>query len=199
MPPISKRAANVEPLKKLVLSMWRQNEGPFENILRLITYLIPFVPGLGWTAFILEKVASIVLNMGLEDIGRYIDKALGLHPGSEISSAHEAKVVDLITQMVKSKQAQPHNELKKEAFLIWSLLRAIPGAIRVLFTVFKVILLAVGATSIGDLYQQAGSGAGEILDTEKKDEPTLPSEGLTKLLDISTDPSALLRMFSAGK
>jgi hypothetical protein len=178
--------------------MWRQNEGPFENILRLITYLIPFVPGLGWTAFILEKAASIALDMGLEDIGRYIDQALGLGPGSEVNPADETKVIDLITQMVKEKQASNTNdEMKKQAFLVWGLLRAIPGAVRILFTVFKAILLAVGASSVGEIYQQAKPVVEKTM--EQAEKLTLPSSGVGELLDIEKDPSALLSMFGLGK
>ena len=151
---ISKRAGALEYLKNAAISLWKIDRGPFENILGLASYVIPFVPGGGWGLFILEKILSLY-GYGADDLGREIDQFLGLKPGSEIMPQHEKRLEQFFNQKLKTAMLSDDEEIRKQAGIISGLVgiaRVIPKLAKFLMTAVKVFLLAFSVSKMKDLY-----------------------------------------------
>jgi hypothetical protein len=175
---ISKQAAELDMLKQLILSLWNKSVGPCENIFGLLTNIIPFVPGVGWGPFMLEKVLSF-LGFGLDDFGRLIDKELGLGPGSDFAAAQVDSLNDIIKKWIIGKIAtKSDEELKKIAFFggVWKLITLIPSITKMLFIIIKTITLALGVKSISEIYTLA---------------PELIEKGVQLLLNPSKSPEEI--------
>lgn len=82
--PLSKRAWELEDLWDQISSIWHPYEGPMQNLFRIASYIIPFVPGLGWSIFILEKIGAF-FGYGLADLGAAIDRFAGWAPSTRLS------------------------------------------------------------------------------------------------------------------
>ena len=155
-----KQADVPEDVKKAIAFVWRTNEGFFENLFRVATYVIPFIPGLGWMVYVLDKFASMGFGMGFEDLGKWIDQQLGLSPGSEITEEHFMGLEPHFTKTLTPTTSMNHQgQFVKVAFL-WGLLKSIGGVKPVLsksWTIVKAVvgwlLLTFGASSMNQLYQ----------------------------------------------
>ena len=66
---------------------WNSDEGPFENILRIATYAMPAFGGLfgGTIGLVLDKFLSKNYGMGIEDLGKFLDRKLNLSPETKIN------------------------------------------------------------------------------------------------------------------
>lgn len=161
---ISKRAVDKERIKNEILGIWRTNEGPFQNIFRLFSYAIPFVPGLGWGVFLLEKLAG-ALGLGLSDLGEYLDRGLGLSAGSDFDLSDAlGRIANWLKGLFSKMPALAHHEdeqLRKLAFLggllqlIGGGARLVPKLISLIGSVVGWLLLAVGANNINNIYKMA--------------------------------------------
>lgn len=168
----------MEGLKQEVIKLWDPSS-PFASIFSLLSYAIPFVPGLGWGVFALEKIASF-LGLGLKNLGEWIDRECNL--GSSSGASDMASCVGkLLTNLVKQKQASmSEDELRKQAFWGMALTRLIPVAVRLLGKAIGTIFLAVGANNIGEMNEIVEQAKG--IATEKAKEhitPEMVSEYMT--------------------
>jgi hypothetical protein len=82
---ISKKASISDAAQKWAETVWHFDEGPFENIIRLLPMAaIPWLGSLGSViGFALIQVAKYMLGIDLQELGREIDKAFGLGPGDD--------------------------------------------------------------------------------------------------------------------
>lgn len=192
---ISKRAADMEKLKQEILGIWRDNEGPFQNIFRLFSYAMPFIPGLGWVSFLIEGIAS-AFGYGLSDLGAFIDKELGLSPGVDFNTQEATQdVSNWFAQIVDGKMAGASlndEQIVKVAFL-GTLLKMIGGGARIAPIVFKVLtsligwlLMSVGANHISDIYKMAKERAKGVATDVMKEQFSSP-EDLLGLLTQSQE------------
>ena len=167
---LSKRAGLMDQAKDQIKKLWSPNKGPFENLLNLSSYLLPFVGG--WVVFGIEQVASLK-GYGLKDFGKYLDSNLGLGPGSNIGTRELQMLEGLLNT------ASTNNDgLEKKA--IGRALMA-GGAVKLIYTLIKFVLLAVGAETIKELYAPK-STTPATTDADKKEElmPDI-TEGLKNL------------------
>jgi len=110
---MQKQAGLTDDMKKVFSTIWRSNEGPFENMLRIVSYSMPFFGGIfGAILLIVDKVASYFWGYSLEDFGKYIDKLIGLSPGSEIS---EEKLHSALLKELQSKANTKNDKITKLA------------------------------------------------------------------------------------
>lgn len=190
---ISKRAATKDIVKNEILALWHTNEGPFQNIFRLFSYATPFVPGLGWVAFILEKIAS-ALGYGLAALGSYIDKKLNIGPKSFDKQKSFDDLGKLLTNMIDTKKSESmldSDEIKKVAFLgaLFKLVgggkMVVPKILLILKSVVGWLLLAVGANNIDEIYKLAAEKANE-----------LTSDVIKKQFESQVEPENLLRLLT---
>ena len=191
------------------MSLWKEDRGPFENTLGLLSYTIPFIPGGGGILFLFEKLLS-AYGMGANDFGKWIDQSLGLGPGSNITSAHEAQLIDLLEQKLNATSSGPESEIQKNASIISGLLKlvgGIPRIVKFIFTAVKVVLLALGVEKIHDVYQHVGQkGVAGLVPGVGSLFQQLPGEQTpkidTKPDDVSNtttiDPLKLVKMFGGG-
>jgi len=205
---ISKRAWELSDLGETIMSIWRSNEGFCENFFRILSYLIPFVPGLGWSVFVLEKIATF-FGYGLADLGGAIDRALGWGPNPSLHIQEEdlsEGVGGFLKDLLKPSAAATEEELVKLAWFggLLKLIGAIPKILPILWKAVKFLLLALGLTKIGDIYTQAtgttkAPGQLYLEDLEKKDkekEEGLTEESMQGLMSLVTDPSQLVQPFT---
>jgi hypothetical protein len=156
---ISKRAVDLELAKKEILGIWRPNEGFFQNLFRLASYAIPFVPGLGWVVFVVEKIAGM-FNKGLSDLGEYFDKGLGTGPGSKLDLSDILERLarwfkGLFSKMLSPAIAKSDDEQLQKIAILGGLLQLIGGGIRLVPKIISVLgsfigwlMMAVGANNI---------------------------------------------------
>lgn len=146
----SKRADNKQKLLELIKTLWRNTEGPFENILRLISYAGVLLPG-GLIIIAMDKIASM-FGMGLEDLGKYLDNKLNLGPRSSLNENNLDNAVNLLEELSK-KQASVHEKLIKNAGLL-SFVRGngIKTTFKGLWMLIKWLLTALAITNFSDLY-----------------------------------------------
>jgi len=153
---ISKRALELSQVTNKIKEIWRVNEGPFANIFRILSYAIPFIPGLGWTVFALEKLAAF-FGWGMGNLGGALDREFGLQPGSEIPSIDQLTGgLDRMFGVVTA--ANGNEEIIKKAGIISSVLKMVGGTkliARFLWSVVKWLVLAFGVTKLGDIYTAA--------------------------------------------
>lgn len=146
-----------ETIKQNIISVWRTNEGFFENLFRIGTYIMPFIPGLGWLWFIIDKILSVGFQAGLEDAGAKLDKVLGLAPGSDISESAFMGLESKIEELNKNSRTMYQNgQIVKQAFL-FGLLKTV-GIKRILKiswdiinTSIKFLLLLFGVSALPEL------------------------------------------------
>jgi len=199
--PISKRALEISDITDKIREIWRDREGPFENIFRIMSYLIPFVPGLGWTVFALETGASY-LGWGMGDFGGALDKAMGLEPGTHLSitgpSDIEIGLKNVFRQLASSAN---EDEIKKVAFAgaFFKLIGAVPKLARFIFEAIKFLLLAFGLTKLGDMYSIKDTVTNIVDETQKKDNGgasgLLSEEQAGGLIELIKDPTKLIKPF----
>lgn len=208
--PISKRAWELTDLKDAIASIWRSNEGFCENFFRILSYLVPFVPGLGWGVFVLEKIASL-FGYGMSDLGGAIDRAMGWAPSTNLSITENDLsdgVGGFLKDLMKPNAASSEEEIVKIAFLggLFKLIGAIPKLIPILWKAVKFLLLAFGLTKVGDVYSTLSGttvAPGQVLleqTTDKKEDKEkdvgLTQENLEGLMGLVTNPSALMQPFT---
>lgn len=161
---ISKRAAALDYIKEI----WRNSEGPFENILRIGSYLLSIMGISGWLLLALDKYLSYSYQMGIEDLGRWLDQQLGLGPGDSIERQH----VDAIPQLLEglSSSAARDENMTKVAFLggLFSLVRYGKLLASLIWKMVIFLISAFGLTKLGDMYKQTAEGKffGEMSDLQ---------------------------------
>lgn len=213
---ISKRASSTDDLKAIVFSLWKDDRGPFENILGLASYTMPFITGLGWAVFIIEKVASL-FGYGASDFGKWIDKELNLGPGSDIGPEHERRLQEVLIRKTSSMNDQFVKNAIYGSGSILKLIGGVPRIIKAIFTIIKMLLLALGFEKIRDIYTENKKKlpvdmAKKMLDMGMSDHKSMPmpTNILTQNLmgnntntildevkkpDIPINPMALINMF----
>jgi len=157
-------------------TLWRTDEGPFENLFRLGTYLMPFVSGWGFVLMILDKLASTLFKVSLEDFGKWLDSKLGLGPHSDVTqdvlNRGQNEVLNLLQKMEQT-GSEELDHIVKVAFL-GGLLRWLgfaanrgyrgyrnkSGLTWLVKTIFSVLgkaigflTLAFGANKVNDIYK----------------------------------------------
>jgi len=217
--PISKRAFGLDDVVKQIKSIWRPHEGFCENLFRILSYLIPFVPGLGTAAFILEKIAAF-FGYGLSKLGKIIDDAMGWQ-ASESLKIEENKflqgVGNVIRNLVQSSEAKSEDELVKIAWFggIVKLIKFLPKILSVLWKAVAFLLMAFGFTKVGDIWQQSvqtTKAPGELyLEKDKPEEKVevvknkehdknknynMSDEGIKGLMNLVTNPEQLVAPFT---
>jgi len=167
---LSKRASMLDSLKEEIVKLWKPGS-PLASIFSLLSYAIPFIPGLGWGAFAIEKIASF-LGLGLEDLGAMLDSKCHLNSSSGVEDIISC-VGKSLTSLVQDKKASmSSDEIIKQAFWGALLTRLIPIALRVLGKVIATLFLAVGARNLGDMDDLVSKAKGMI--TEKVKENITP-------------------------
>lgn len=158
---ISKKASE-EALKEKTFEFWDTSKGPLENLLGWARFAVPFIPGLGWTAFIIELVADKVFGFGADEFGAYLDKLLGFGPGTELT---EAKLEQALKMQEENllKSSSVNHQLVKEAFLGIGLKMMTGKLIGAIKTLFKALLKVLGVSAIGVSVMNSGK-----LDGDKK-------------------------------
>jgi hypothetical protein len=196
-------------------TLWRPEEGPFENIFRLGTYLMPFVSGWGFVLMIVDKIASTFFHMGLEDFGRWLDRKLGLGPRSDITqdvlNRGQNEVLNML-QGIEQSGSKELDSIVKVAFL-GGLLRwlgfsaargfsrnrgGLTGLVRTIFSVIGkaigFLTIAFGANKFNDIYkmvideripQQQELGQGEQMDSPEEPISTASIKELKEIFNIT--------------
>lgn len=207
---MSKRAFEIEDLVEQIKSIWHVYEGPMENVFRVLSYLIPFVPGLGWGVAILEKVASL-FGYGMGDFGAAIDRFVGLKPESDIEERDLDDVSGFISNMLKAKAQNDEEIIKKTAWFggVIKLITSVPKAMRLVWLAVKFLLYAFGVSKIGEIYTIVSgskkSPGQRYLENQSK-EPDTPSdsgegsglmsvEQAKNLMELAKDPTQLTKLF----
>lgn len=198
--PISKRALEMKDIADKFKTLWRAREGTFENIFRLLSYLIPFVPGLGWGVFILERVAT-AFGWGMADFGGAIDKELGT-----ISNVTYADFSEAVTNVIEKKKeaAFTEEDIIKVAWIggLMKLIMGIPRAAQLVWKAIKALLFMFGVTHVGDLVakmtdstEPIGTALLEQVKQKEDDSGLLDVEQLSGLTELIKDPTKLIRPF----
>lgn len=154
---MEKDATLQDALLKALVAVWRDTEGPFENIFRLISYSPVLFAGFGGLILTgLDKIVSYFWKMGLEDFGAWIDRQLGKGPRSEVTQQDYSNLRSLLMQTLESRAAA-EGQIVKVAFL-GGLFRLFGGAgkivnalIKFLMRAFAFVALAVGASTTGEI------------------------------------------------
>lgn len=195
---LSKRAFEIEDLWQQISSVWHTNEGFCENLFRISSYLLPFVPGLGWSVFILEKIAAF-FGFGLADLGAAIDRFAGWEPSNNLNigqSEFSSVLVDFITTQSKSVNASKNLEqITKTAWFggLIKLIQLLPRAIVPLTNAVKFMLLTFGFSKVGEIYS-AVSGTtkapGALMLENSKPQKTelLSEENISAFKDLISNP-----------
>lgn len=189
----------MKQITDFVSSMWRNREGPFENLLRLISYGVMVIPGVGWLGFALVQLAS-ALGWGLGDIGGAVDKYLHLEPGPELRMPQQSNIESAFKEILQQKTASASDEeMIKLAFLggLFRLTGLIPKIASGLISVMKYIILAAGMTQLGDLYpgnigssKDPGVQAPEEDEEGSQDPEKYTQEGGMGLFKMLSDPAS---------
>jgi len=198
VPQLEKRALSLEDVKRHIASIWRDHEGPFQNIFRIATYALPFVSGAGLLLMIVDKIASHMWGMGVEDFGAWLDKELKLGPGSNVGAKEIHNVGDLIGKALQKAASADDGQLEKTALLgIGALLRFLGGAggvaRKVVSALTKLVLwviTAFGLTKLGDMYNKPARILGSGVSTELYEQARgmfgeQSIQDLMKMFDIS--------------
>jgi len=208
LPPISKRAIDTnKALDMIFRTVWPEHKGFWEKIFSLLSYAVPFIPGLGWAVFILEQAAHYLFDFGLADIGKALDKSgvmgtmYGLYEGLsgliEKNAAYDGPVM-----------------IEKRAFIggLLKLTGSLPKVVKIIWGVVKWLMLAIGVSSIDELIRKGDELAKGLLQGNPLVQLLSPDIGEIALpdkeqgagdLDIGQlkslmDPSQLTKMFGGG-
>jgi len=148
--------------------VWRDNEGPFENLFRLISYSPVLFAGLGGLALTgIDKIISYMWGMGLEDFGAWIDKQLGKGPKSDVTPQDYDALKDILTQRLQSNARVNNGQMVKVAGLggIFKLFGGTGKVVNMILSfvmrAFAFVAMALGATSTGDIYDKVKGVAKE--------------------------------------
>lgn len=204
-PPLSKRASQLEGLWGQIASIWRPTEGFFQNFFRILSYLIPWVPGLGWGVSVLETIGSF-FGYGLANLGALIDRVLGWGPSPQLSITEEAFSKNLsgtLSMLLAQKKSASNEEemIKLSSFEGFTKIAGfLPKLIKLLWNAIKFVMLAYGFTKIGDIYSAVTGTSkmpGEIALEQVSDKKEEKKDKDKK--DISIDPKALMGLVSDPK
>lgn len=147
-------------------TLWRNSEGFFENVLRLFSYAIPFVPGLNFSIYIIEAIADS-FGYGLSSLGKYLDKLFPVDPGTtaeELEAMAPQMSQKLMGELKTASQSWDDDQIRKVAFLggMFKLIKYVPKVIGYLIKAAKWFMLAAGVTTVGNLYSAVtGEGKGD--------------------------------------
>lgn len=176
---ISKRAVDMSTFKDEIVRLWSPTKGPFQNVFGLLSYAIPFVPGLGWGIFALEKIASL-FGLGLDDLGKWIDEQCNIPPGAGANEMASCLGKVLQGIMDQKKADLSTDQIEKVAFWGFAVSRMLPVALKWVARAIGAILLAVGANNIGDVNNIVAKAKEIAVDTIKENiTPEMVSEFIT--------------------
>jgi len=182
---ISKRAFVAEGIKKMVQGMWRTDQGPGQNLFRLISYA-PSV--FGWSGMMITALDKVLSNYGygLEDFGRWLDEQ-----GVTTQLFGMPATANLNDERINKIASSMENQIVKEAFasvvlkFIWKYVISPRALLKNLWRAAKYLLFAFGFTKIGEIYDMFTSGNEEGA-REKGEEMAGAFQFLPK--DPSLDP-----------
>lgn len=158
MQQISKKARSetLNALKDVALSLWDNQVGPLENLFGLFAHLVPFLPGLGWAVWLVERVAT-AFGYGMNDLGRWLDGELGFGPRSDVTVDTFDRGVGSGIRKLFLKEA---GNIKGDSFqknasaslLLRGLLSKLPFVTKWLWRGVRMILTAAGVEKVKDMY-----------------------------------------------
>jgi len=156
-----KRQADNTDLLKAVSVVWRDSEGPFENLFRLISYSPVLFAGFGGLLLtLIDKFASW-FGYGIEDFGAWLDKKLGKGPKSDVTPQDADNLNNLFMGMLEAKAALDNNGQMIKVAGLGGIFRLFggPGKLAKMITslilrAFAFIAMALGASSTGDIYNK---------------------------------------------
>lgn len=160
-PPISKRADISNIVDKYISTVWKSEDGFFENLFRIGTYLSPFL-GIGWVPLLLSGLGSAFLGVGISDVGRWVDQKLGISPGEAPPVDWESKLtreIDLLTQGFSHNAYISSRQMTKEASIFSAILKSgkIAGLIvKGVGRLITALLGVYGLATINDLVHKLG-------------------------------------------
>jgi hypothetical protein len=142
-----------------VVSVWRKDEGFFENLLRCASYFLAFVPGLGLALVALDKIGSYAFGLSIEDFGKWIDGRIGPVTGQfpseeQFVSKLSAPLNDALSK--NSGTLYNNGRIVKRAFF-FGLLKTIGsgkvlvGIYRALAGLTKFLFVVFSATAVNEL------------------------------------------------
>lgn len=182
--------------------MFRENEGPFENLFRLLSYASA---AFGIWAFIIAQGADL-LGWGLADLGELIDRTFRLSPGPNLEIPKQHQLESVLTSVLNMKTSEASEEEMVKIAYISGLLRMVGGIPRLASAIIKFVkyvLLMLGLTKLGDMYTEFGGkknpGAGMVEglvgeETEEEKEDTTYSEDQARGLMQLMTPSGITKL-----
>jgi len=197
---LSKMAGYEEIGLEILNELWRFDLGPLANVFNLMSFLAPFVPGLGWSALVLSQIGSL-FGWGPIDLGKYLDEELGFGPGSNLNM-DAGKMTEEITDAISAKFAsKSENGLTKEAFfgigfVTKLLIKYIPAITRNITKALTLILLATKSKDVADIYNKKKELISAL--TDKLDSEELGIENMLGMGDMLSDPSKIMEAFGLG-
>lgn len=155
---ISKRAFVIKGIKKMVREMWRDDQGPGENLFRLISYA-PSV--FGWSGMLITALDKVLSHYGygLEDFGKFLDDQ-----GITTQLFGMPATASLDDNRINKIASSMEDQIVKEAVLgaalkfIWKYLISPRALLKNLWRAAKYLLLAFGFTKIGEIYDWVAGG-----------------------------------------
>lgn len=127
---ISKRAKEnsdeESAFKQWISTVWKTDQGPLQNLFRLAPYASIPIMGLGSIIpMILITVATYILKMSPEDLGRKADEELGLGPGDDPREV-PSKIIEYFNGITDKNLVASYedHQLSKTAGIISGVLRA---------------------------------------------------------------------------
>ena len=196
---LSKRAVNMAAFKDEIVRLWNPSEGPFENIFGLLSYAIPFVPGLGWGIFALEKIASL-FGLGLDDLGKWIDGQCNIPSGAGVNEMVSCLGKVLQSVLDQKKAELDNDQIEKVAFWGFAVSRMLPVALKWIARAIGAILLAVAANNIGDVNNIVAKAKGMAIDTIKENiTPEMVAEYGPEIASKLFTPEMMMKGLTQGE
>ncbi len=165
---ISKRAGlaeiGTEAGLKWLRTVFDVNAGPFENILKMLSFAAPFT-GLGLWRSLVILFATKALGISPAQVGRKIDDFIGMKPGDKIDTGLMPMFEKAVNSML-SKRANAGINLYKEAGILSALLKG-GGAAKWLWKAVSkmgfVLSGMFGIASIDKLYDMFAEPISETI------------------------------------
>ncbi len=213
---ISKRAGTLDVVgKHIEEALWDNSKGPWENVFRTFTYVMPWIPGLGWFAFFAEKIASLLFGFGVEEFGAWLDGETGKAPGDNIDEKDATVVGEMIQRALQTKSASSKDGFEKVAIFggLMRLVGGIPRFVKFLVVVLKTLALAVGVKQITNIYKKSpiasivdpmlpknkekdsGQIENELSQPKNKEDAPNTMEEAFKMQEFLKNPSQLAKLF----
>lgn len=177
---ISKRAELQDAIKDWVSKVWKENRGPFENLFSVAIYASPMM-GVGWVPMLLSTVGSHLLGFGVRDLGKVIDKHLGLGPGDMPSDNDFNKAEGALEKIIEwgmKKKSNNIQGLTKNAGIFSTILKSGRVAKLIMQGIQKIFVTLIGVYAVASadelLEEILHPAKKKILDTV--DEVTEPKE-----------------------